>query len=741
MDVFVPQISSLLERDPLMKEHEKEVRKRYGDYQDCLIRMGQEGGLEQFSMGYKLFGPQVESDNSIRWLEWAPAASGLNLIGDFNQWSKPGLQFRKLEFGRWELVIGPGEDGQPLVKHGDKVKILVNGEDRISPWASYVVQPPKDRQDYEGMAYCQHFWNPPANSSYTMRHPKPAKPASPRVYECHIGISSAEQKVNTYKDFTENVLPRISKLGYNTIQLMAVMEHAYYGCFGYQITSFFAPSSRFGTPDDLKALVDEAHRLGLSVLLDVVHSHASKNVVDGLNRWDGSDAGYFHAGIRGHHPQWDSRLFNYKSWETLRFLLSNLRMWIEVYGFDGFRFDGVTSMLYHNRGLGQGFSGDYNEYFGVNTDREAVVYMMLANDLVHRLLPDTGVTIAEDVSGMPTLCRPLEEGGIGFDYRLAMAIPDMWIKIVKEVKDEDWSMGHIVHTLTNRRWMEKCIAYAESHDQCLVGDKTLAFRMMDKDMYTSMTTLQPMNAVVDRGISLHKMIRLVVHGMGGEGYLNFIGNEFGHPEWLDFPRAGNNESYQHARRQWNLVDDQNLVYKFMNEFDMAMNLLEEKHGWLHTAMGFAAERYHEEDKTISFERAGLVFCFNFHPSKSHTDYMVGLDQAGEYRIVLDSDWPEFGGHNRRERGVTCHTYKEGHVGKRCHMKTYLPCRTAVVFERVGTSANMEDLVPEKQEPVNNESREARKFVPSSKPAPGTTQTCQRLRTMSEMNDEIPAHFL
>ena len=272
------------------------------------------------------------------------------------------------------------------------------------------------------------------------------------------------------------------------------------------------------------------------MLLDLVHSHASKNVVDGLNRWDASDAGYFHDGERGHHPQWDSRLFNYSSWETLRFLLSNLRLWIEEFGFDGFRFDGVTSMLYHNRGLGQGFSGDYKEYFGRNTDTQAVVYMMLANDLVHRLLPDAGITIAEDVSGMPTLCRPIEEGGIGFDYRLAMAVPDMWIKYVKEIKDENWSMGNMVHTLTNRRWMEKCIAYAESHDQCLVGDKTLAFWMMDKEMYTSMSIFQPMNAVVDRGISLHKMIRLVVHGMGGEGYLNFIGNEFGHPEWLDFPR-------------------------------------------------------------------------------------------------------------------------------------------------------------------------------------------------------------
>merc|ERR1711892_1602116 len=451
-------------------------------------------------MGYKMFGPQVDTtDGTIRWVEWAPAASGLNLIGDFNQWSKPGLQFRKLEFGRWELVVGPGADGQPVIKHGDKIKILVNGEDKISPWASYVVQPPKERQDYEGTAYCQQFWNPPAHATYTMKHPRPPKPSSPRVYEVHVGISSAEEKVNTYTDFTENVLPRIANLGYNTIQLMAVMEHAYYGCFGYQVTSFFAPSSRFGTPDELAALVDSAHLHGLTVLLDVVHSHASKNVVDGLNRWDSSEAGYFHTGIRGSHPQWDSRLFNYKSWETLRFLLSNLRLWVEVFRFDGFRFDGVTSMLYHNRGLGQGFSGNYNEYFGNNTDRDAVVYMMLANDLVHKLLPGSGITIAEDVSGMPTLCRPIEEGGIGFDYRLSMAIPDMWIKMVKEVKDEDWSMGHIVHTLTNRRWMEKCIAYAESHDQCLVGDQTLAFRLMGKDMYTSMTISQPLNAVVDRG--------------------------------------------------------------------------------------------------------------------------------------------------------------------------------------------------------------------------------------------------
>merc|ERR1719318_1853053 len=632
-------------------------------------------------MGYNLFGPQVESDNSIRWLEWAPAASGLNLIGDFNQWSKPGLQFRKLEFGRWELVIGPGEDGQPLVKHGDKVKILVNGQDRISPWASYVVQPPKERQDYEGMAYCQHFWNPPANSSYTMRHPKPAKPASPRVYECHIGISSAEQKVNTYKDFTENVLPRISKLGYNTIQLMAVMEHAYYGCFGYQITSFFAPSSRFGTPDDLKALVDEAHRLGLTVLLDVVHSHASKNVEDGLNRWDGTEAGYFHTGDRGSHPQWDSRLFNYAQWETLRFLLSNLRLWVEEFHFDGFRFDGVTSMLYHNRGLGAGFSGTYNEYFGPNTDIEALVYLMLANESVHRLLPENGVTVAEDVSGMPALCRSVEEGGTGFDYRLAMAVPDMWIKYLKEVKDEEWNMGHIVHTLTNRRYQEACISYAESHDQALVGDKTMAFWLMDAEMYTGMSCLHPCSTIVERGIALHKVIRLLVHGLGGEGWLNFIGNEFGHPEWLDFPRVGNQESYHHARRQWSLVDNQDLRYKHLNLWDKEVNLLEEKTGWLSAEPGYVSTK-NEGDKTIVFERAGLLFAFNLHSTQSFPDYRVGVQESGEYRIVLDSDSEQFGGHARRDKNVPAFTSEEGFNGRSRSLQLYLPCRTAVVLAKV-----------------------------------------------------------
>lgn len=442
---------------------------------------------------------------------------------------------------------------------------------------------------------------------------------------------------------------------------MAVIEHAYYGSFGYQVTSFYAASSRYGTPDELKRLVDEAHRLGLFVLLDVVHSHASKNVEDGLNQFDGTNSCFFHDGPRGEHSLWDSRLFNYTEYEVLRFLLSNLRWWHDEYQFDGYRFDGVTSMLYHSRGIGEGFSGHYDEYFGLNVDTDALIYLALGNYMLHKI-DDQAITIAEDVSGMPTLGRPVSEGGVGFDYRLGMAIPDKWIELLKEKKDEDWNIGNIVHTLTNRRWMEKTIAYAESHDQALVGDKTLAFWLMDKEMYTHMSIDSPPSLIIDRGIALHKIIRLLTHALGGEGYLNFMGNEFGHPEWLDFPRFGNNESYHYARRQWNLVDDERLKYKFLNNFDREMNLLDEKYQWLASDPAHVSLK-HESDKVIAFERACLLFVFNFHPTKSYTDYRVGVHAAGVYQTVFSSDEKDFGGFDRLDKNCKFFTDPLGHNGR------------------------------------------------------------------------------
>jgi 1,4-alpha-glucan branching enzyme len=583
---------------------------------------------------------------------------------------------KKNDYGVFELTI-PAVNGEAAIPHNSKLKIsfdFPSGEraDRLPAWIKYVTQDLSVSPVYDA-----RFWNPPAAEKYQFKHVRPEKPASARVYEAHVGISTPEQRVATYKEFTKNMLPRIHGLGYNVIQLMAVMEHAYYASFGYQINNFFAASSRYGPPEDLKELIDTAHALGIVVLLDVVHSHASKNVLDGLNNFDGTDHMYFHGGGKGNHDQWDSRLFNYGHHEVLRFLLSNLRFWMDEYQFDGFRFDGVTSMLYIHHGMGTGFSGGYHEYFGAEVDEEAVVYLMLANEMLHQLYPKC-ITIAEDVSGMPALCLPLTLGGVGFDYRLAMAIPDMWIKILKEVKDEAWDMANICHTLTNRRHGEKTIAYCESHDQALVGDKTLMMHLCDAEMYTNMSTLSPLTGVIDRGMALHKMIRLLTHSLGGEGYLNFEGNEFGHPEWLDFPREGNNNSFWYARRQLNLTEDKLLRYQFLNIFDRVMNQTEAKYGWLAAPQAYISLK-NEKDKVIVFERAGLVFVFNFHHHESFSDYRIGIDVPGTYRIVLSTDATEVGGHGRIDESTRFFTTPMDWNNRKNWTHVYVPSRTALVL--------------------------------------------------------------
>lgn len=669
--------TGVVKLDPWLAPFQDAFKRRYSKAQDWITKINDtEGGINKFSKGIDIYGFNVDKQGQIIYREWAPNATHAFLIGDFNGWNRESHPMKRNDFGVFEIVLPP-KYGQPAIPHNSKVKIslqIPSGEriDRLPAWIKYVTQ------DLSvSPAYDARFWNPPAAETYQFKHPRPKKPASARVYEAHVGISSPELRVATYKEFTKNMLPRIRDLGYNVIQLMAVMEHAYYASFGYQINNFFAASSRYGPPEDLKELVDTAHSMGLVVLLDVVHSHASKNVLDGLNEFDGSDHQYFHEGAKGRHELWDSRLFNYGHHEVMRFLLSNLRFWMDEYQFDGFRFDGVTSMLYQHHGIGTGFSGGYHEYFGADVDEEAVVYLMVANQMLHDLYPET-ITVAEDVSGMPALCLPLSLGGVGFDYRLAMAVPDMWIKIIKEVKDEDWDIGNICHTLTNRRHGEKTIAYCESHDQALVGDKTLMMHLCDAEMYTNMSVLTPLTGVIDRGMALHKMIRLLTHGLAGEGYLNFEGNEFGHPEWLDFPREGNQNSFWYARRQLNLTDDHLLRYQFLNNFDKFMNKTEEYHGWLHAPQAYISLK-HEGDKVIVFERGGCVFIFNFHPSESYSDYRIGIDVPGTYKVVLNTDNKDVGGHGRVDNETRFFTTPMEWNGRANWTHIYIPARTALVL--------------------------------------------------------------
>lgn len=604
--------------------------------------------LENFTKCY--FG--YDHNNKV-FREYVPGAKKVFLIGDFNNWNRESHQMKNIGNGEFEIQ-------NIQFSNGMKYKIFIENQsqfDRLSPYSRRVEQ-------QKDSSFCSVYYK----EDYEKLQKAIPIPDKLKIYEAHVGIASQEPKVASYKHFTQFMIPRIKKLGYNVIQLMAIQEHAYYASFGYQVTSFFAPSSRFGTSTDLKELIQEAHNNNICVFLDLVHSHASKNVLDGLNMLDGTDYCYFHAGERGTHPMWDSKVFNYGSIATLRFLLSNVRYWID-FGFDGFRFDGVTSMLYRHHGSNFCFTGNYNEYFqddggnqnlapspvfGEAVDSDAVMYLMLANKLLHS---HNCISIAEDVSGMPTLARPVDFGGVGFDYRLSMAVPDMWIAMIKQ-EQHLWSMKHVVFTLTNHRFWEKVVCYCESHDQALVGDKTLAFWLMDSEMYTNMSIFTP-SLIVDRGIALHKMIRWITFVLGGDSYLNFMGNEFGHPEWLDFPREGNGNSHHYARRQWNLALDSNLKYKFLELFDVEMLKFDFKQHFIQTF-----------DQIIFAESTNCFVIFNFSQT-SYPDFEVPA--VGKFKIILDTDDSKYGGFDRINRQMVYEGEK---------ILIYSPSQSAQMYSRI-----------------------------------------------------------
>ncbi|MCU0409920.1 MAG: alpha amylase C-terminal domain-containing protein [Bacteroidales bacterium] len=642
-----------------------ESRLAYCDEREAIITGGI--SLTDFANGHHWYGLH-RADGGWVFREHAPNATAVSLIGTFNGW-KEDARYRLHHAGEGDWVIRLDEG---MISHGDLYKLVVRwkggGGERMPAYVTRAVQ------DDETKIFAAQVWQPA--QGYVMKHPAPPPPPSLLIYEAHVGMATEEERTGTYREFTENVLPRIKHLGYNTVQLMAVQEHPYYGSFGYHVSNFFAASSRFGTPDELKELVDTAHGMGLRVIMDLIHSHAVSNTLEGPGLQDGNPGLYFHDGPRRKHVAWDSLCFDYGKPKVAHFLLSNCKYWLEEYRFDGFRFDGITSMLYYDHGLGSDFVS-YKQYFDGNQDADAIVYLTLANKLIHAFNPGA-TTVAEEMSGMPGLASPVEMGGIGFDYRLAMGVPDIWIKLVKEVADENWELGYLLHELTQHRPEERVVSYCESHDQALVGDKTLIFRLADAEMYTSMSLSTP-SLVIDRAVALHKMIRLFTFIAAGGGYLTFMGNEFGHPEWIDFPREGNGWSYKYARRQWSLAENSLLRYRHLNEFDRAMIMTGKEYD-LPGLQFTETITVNNADKIIAFKRGNLITVMNFNPSVSFTGY--GIPVKGKFRIILNTDDPLFGGQGRIDTGPTYFSVPDhGHYGVTAphHLKLYLPARTATVL--------------------------------------------------------------
>lgn len=662
----------IVDKDPWLKPYEKTIKERHNS---AVIKESQligDGTLSDFALGYMYYGLHF-IDNEWIFREWAPNATAIYLIGDFNEWRIDERYRASLinRHGDWQLRLPKSS-----LRHGQHYKMLVRWKDgegeRIPAWCRRVVQDP-----VTGIFSAQ-VWKPETEYRFANTDFKIAKDRPLLIYECHIGMAQEKEGVGTYIEFKDKVLPRIKEGGYNCIQIMAVQEHPYYGSFGYHVSNFFAPSSRFGTPEELKELIDTAHSMGIAVIMDIVHSHAVANENEGLGNLSGDKSQYFHSGERREHSAWGSLCFDYGKDQVLHFLLSNCKYWLEEYHFDGFRFDGVTSMIYYSHGLGESF-GSYQDYFNDRQDGDAICYLMLANKLIHECNPKA-ITIAEEVSGMPGLAAPFANGGYGFNYRMAMNIPDYWIKIIKELSDDNWSMSGIYWEITNRRSDEKTISYVESHDQALVGDKTVIFRLVDSDMYWHFSKSDG-NLVTARGIALHKMIRLITATTINGGYLNFMGNEFGHPEWIDFPREGNGWSHKYARRQWSLVDNQELCYSWLNNFDKKLiNLLGKSRGFQNKKL----EQYclNDSDKVVVYGRGEYLFVYNFNPVRSFTDYGV-LVPHGEYKILLNSDNKEFGGNELVDENQIYQTISDTVYGAedKGWLKMYLPARTALILKR------------------------------------------------------------
>lgn len=716
------------------------LRAQDAQLRDTLRRIvAAEGSLHDFCFANGLcrFGLQ-RAAGGWRYREWAPAASACSLVGDFNGWDVTRHPCRAGSDGVYSCFV-PDADG---LRTGDKYKValmvrsaagIVRRIDCVPAWAARTMQDP-----FTGTVYA--LASDDQLLAYPWRHPRPTADhhaggggelgATPlRIYEVHVGISASQPIVAGWSHFREHVLPRVAALGYTALLIIAAQEHGYYASFGYQVTSFFAPPSRFGTPAELQALIDAAHGLGLRVLLELVHSHASSNAAEGLSGFDGSlleGGGYFLAGSDGWHAEWGTRMFDFGKLEVLRFLLAQLCWYAECYRCDGFRFDAVSAALYRHRSLGGAgtFERGYAEYYDGSLDVAALTYFKVANYLVHELVSPPLLTIAEEYSGLPGLCAPVMHGGVGFDYRQAMGLPPLWQRLCATLCSDEGGdaggsvgsdaaggdasggvggdaasdvdgdvcdgrsatrgapgridMGALVASMCSRRSEERRVAYVECHDQSIVGGQSLAFRCMGAEMYGGMSRLVgPPSVAVARGMALHKLTRLLACALGGEAYLNFIGNEWGHPEWVDLPREGNGHSCDRARRRWDLADDPLLRYGELQAFDAAMHALHDAHPWLLAdaprGQGDGGCCCCEARQALWFARGGCWFAFNLHtsataelvwhargpssplsPASVRTDDLSTSGEAtpprsphGRARVLLDSDGARFGGRGGR----------------------------------------------------------------------------------------------
>jgi 1,4-alpha-glucan branching enzyme len=603
---------------------------------------------------------RVQDEDGVLFAVWAPNATRLSVVGDFNDWQPGAHPLRKRGDGTgiWEGFI-PGLEQGALYKYrvesrqgryrANKGDPFARRWELPSGTASVVWRPEHDWQDQEWMA---------------RRGRLNALDAPWSIYELHLGSwrRGEDNRFLSYRELAGPLAEYAGHMGYTHVELMPVTEHPFYGSWGYQTIGYFAPTARYGLPEDLMYLIDHLHRNGIGVLLDVVPSHFP-NDEHGLVYFDGTSL-YEHADPkRGFHPEWNSYIFNYGRNEVRAFLISCAQFWLDQYHFDGLRVDAVASMLYldYGRKAGEWIPNTY----GGNENLEAIVFLRELNQATYSVYPDVQI-IAEESTAWPMVSRPLYVGGLGFGMKWNMG----WMHDTLEYFSKDpVYRRYYQEQLSFSVWyaFSENFVLALSHDEVVYGKGSLIGRMPG-DEWQKRANLRALYGYM--------------YGHPGKKLL-FMGGEFG--QW--------NEWYHERSLDWHLLEQPE--HQGLQRWVRDLNTLYRAEPALHASDfcydGFQWIDFHDAERSvIAFLRHLpehgdwiLVAC-NFTPMPRH-NYMLGVPCSGWWEEVLNSDAALYGGSDMGNfAGVdTAPVPAHGH----CHsVKLTLPPLAVLFFRHGGDSS-------------------------------------------------------
>ncbi len=603
---------------------------------------------------YRTMGAHVcllEGVDGVRFAVWAPNATVVSVMGDFNGWDRTRHPMRKRDGGIWEIFL-------PWLGVGSVYKysiVSTSGEilEKSDPYGFYAEQTPKTASIVWPLS--GHHWHDQGWMDHRSSRNWIHEPMS--VYEVHLGswLKSEGDYWLTYRELADRLVGYVKKLGYTHIELMPIMEHPFSGSWGYQVSGYFAPTSRFGTPDDFRFFIDACHQAGIGVLLDWVPGHFPKDE-HALGHFDGT-ALYEHADPRkGEHKDWGTLIFNYGRNEVKTFLLSNALYWLKEFHIDGLRVDAVASMLYLDYSREQ---GDWvpNQHGG-RENLEAIDFLKRFNELVHQV--PGAITVAEESTSWPGVSRPTYLNGLGFTMKWNMGwMHDMFEYFSTDSLYRKYHQKNITFSLL--------YAFTEnfllpiSHDEVVYGKGSLIGKMPGDEW---------------QKFANARAFLTYMYGHPGKKLL-FMGSEFGQTsEWnhdkdLDWWLL----QYPLHHRMQTMVSELNALYRR----EPSLYEVDDDH------RGFEWIDFRDVEKSvIVFTRYArnredfLVFCCNFTPME-RVAYQVGLPKAGRYREVFNTDAEMFGGSNLGNAGWV-RAIDEAYHGRPASAQIMLPPLGVVVLK-------------------------------------------------------------